>query len=109
MILLYHIKRHRLRTNPSFCKQIFKLLDCDNDGCIGIDDIETHLGDFLRGKNSIRALIREIDGNGDGKIDEDEFLRAMKEECVRPIPKDVIEVLEHSSSNRLKEALCKKP
>ncbi|CDJ35704.1 CAM kinase, CDPK family, putative [Eimeria mitis] len=59
----------------------FQKMDKDGDGKISVPEFEAVLGgeDYrLVPKDTIKALVAQIDKNGDGQIDWDEFLQYMK-------------------------------
>ena len=57
----------------------FKLFDKDNSGTIDADEVSKVLGKNLAAEESIwEDVIREIDINGDGKIDFYEFCKMIK-------------------------------
>jgi len=66
----------------SYLRSAFKLFDQDNSGKIDRDEILKLLaGDSFQGvytKDALDKAISEVDENGDGEIDFEEFLSMMK-------------------------------
>lgn len=54
---------------------VFTALDMDGDGKVTAEEIEAALGGFMEDSEDIAAMIREIDTDGDGSIDYDEFVQ----------------------------------
>jgi len=64
------------------CWTAFKLFDRNGDGKISQDELKQVLGDSDVNNvlgNEIQKLMQEVDGNGDGQIDFDEFMSMMRE------------------------------
>jgi len=63
------------------CWQAFQVFDLDNDGVITREELQKVLGgegmDKLVSKEVVEEMIREVDTNGDGNIDFDEFMQMM--------------------------------
>jgi len=64
------------------CWSAFRLFDKNGDGTISVEELKTVLNtddvQTLAGPTAIRELMTEIDGNGDGMIDFDEFMCMMR-------------------------------
>jgi len=64
------------------CWSAFRIFDRNGDGKISGDELKAVLGDEsvsdMVGAQAIAALMSEVDGNGDGVIDFDEFMVMMK-------------------------------
>ena len=59
--------------------QAFKMFDKDNSGTISADEIKEVLGsDTSLSEQAITQIIKEVDENGDGEIQFDEFVHMMK-------------------------------
>ncbi|KAM9391943.1 calcium-binding protein 5b [Pholidichthys leucotaenia] len=63
-------------------KDAFKEFDVDGDGSITCDELK-HAMEKLMGthtsKNEADAVLKEVDGNGDGTVDFEEFVRMMSQ------------------------------
>lgn len=60
-------------------QQAFRMFDKDNSGTISPDEIREVLGfDSNISKDSIDQIIKEVDENGDGEIQFEEFVHMMK-------------------------------
>lgn len=59
-------------------EQAFKLFDKDGNGSIEAEEIRTVLGDSKMSPEQIDEIIRDVDENGDGVIQFDEFVHMMK-------------------------------
>merc|ERR1711972_763946 len=64
------------------CWQAFKMFDKNNDGNISKEELKQVLGDGdvkdTVGADTVKILLGEVDGNGDGFIDFQEFMEMMK-------------------------------
>lgn len=75
---------HRMCLQEEIVWQAFRIFDENHDGVISQKEIEhvlgdTHIHDVMgMDKDSIAALMKEIDTNGDGEIDFQEFMAMMK-------------------------------
>jgi calcium-dependent protein kinase len=56
----------------------FKLFDKDGSGAISPEEIKTVLGIDSATEGQLAALIKEVDENGDGEIQFEEFCKMMK-------------------------------
>lgn len=59
------------------CRQVFSIVDEDGSGSIGADELQ-HLLKLLRlphKPSEVLAMIEEIDQDGNGEVDFDEFLQ----------------------------------
>jgi len=54
---------------------VFTALDQNGDGKVTAEEIEAALSGFMEDSDDIAAMIREIDTDGDGSIDYDEFVQ----------------------------------
>jgi len=57
----------------------FKLFDKDGSGAISPDEIKTVLGIDSATEGQLAALIKEVDENGDGEIQFEEFCKMMQD------------------------------
>jgi len=64
------------------CWQAFRMFDKNGDGSISPDELKAVLGDTdvndTLGTKAIAELLKEVDSNGDGQIDFQEFMQMMK-------------------------------
>ena len=63
----------------------FKELDTDKSGMIGTDEIEETLISLglARTKEDVRRTVQELDADGNGELDFDEFLQMLKDTSMR--------------------------
>jgi len=66
----------------SIIRAQFQRIDKNGDGYITHDELATLFGGQL-GTDLIKQMIAEIDLNNDGKISYEEFVKAMKEGCIK--------------------------
>ena len=59
-------------------QQAFRLFDRDGNGSIEASEIRQVLGDSKMSPEQIDDIIQEVDKNGDGEIQFDEFVHMMK-------------------------------
>lgn len=76
-------KKHKME--DSVCWNAFKKFDLDGSDCISLQELRQVLGDqdvkeamHLDGGERIDAILNEIDTNGDGNIDFQEFMRMVR-------------------------------
>lgn len=62
---------------------VFQALDLNGDGKVTADEIEEALEGFYEEGTDIQALISEIDADGDGTIDYDEFVSMFMEKEIK--------------------------
>src|SRR5688572_4066580 len=67
----------KLGASPQDVKNAFDLFDSDRDGFVTHKEIE-RLCTFLTA-DAAKQLISDVDVNGDGKVNFDEWLKAMKD------------------------------
>ncbi|KAI4299321.1 hypothetical protein L6164_032790 [Bauhinia variegata] len=71
------------RDSKQELKKAFRIIDQDRNGKISVSDIKSiarELGEHFDDRE-IREMIDEADGDGDGEVNEDEFIRIMKNTC----------------------------
>ena len=73
----------RTFTNEARLEQAFGQMDLDHSGFITIPNLQVLLGDEYS-KESLAAMIDEVDQERDGRISFDEFCAAMRSEARRP-------------------------
>lgn len=77
-----------------YLRTAFKMFDKDNSGTIDATEVASILGgeDFkdVFTSDQISAAIREVDDNGDGEIDFEEFLKMMKHKGWKSVPSNNI-------------------
>eukprot|EP00918_Siedleckia_nematoides_P105232 GHVU01229822.1.p1 GENE.GHVU01229822.1~~GHVU01229822.1.p1 ORF type:complete len:163 (+),score=34.18 GHVU01229822.1:46-534(+) len=67
------------KTQEEEMRQAFRVFDIDGNGYIDATELRTtmnNLGECLS-EEDVKAMIREADTNGDGRIDYEEFIRMM--------------------------------
>jgi calcium-dependent protein kinase len=69
--------RKELIINQDNLMAAFRTFDLDNDGVISVEEIREILGWFTSTDEYISELVRQVDVNGDGKIDVKEFTEMM--------------------------------
>merc|ERR1719420_1479184 len=66
------------------CWSAFRVFDRNGDGKISKEELEAVLGsgnvEEAMGANAIKELMKEVDANGDGEIDFNEFMQMMRGE-----------------------------
>lgn len=73
-------QRKLLSVNHSYIHAVFSVLDEDGNGKISVDELAKVLD--LPGPDNVaevKAIIKEVDKNGDGELDFEEFSAAMRE------------------------------
>ncbi|MBW7900994.1 MAG: EF-hand domain-containing protein [Rhodocyclaceae bacterium] len=69
----------RQRPDPSaMAEKLFSALDTDSQGYIEQADLETAFGKIGTDANGAAELFAQLDGDGDGKVTQDEFSSAMQ-------------------------------
>jgi calcium-dependent protein kinase len=63
----------KLATKEERMHNVFTALDLDGDGKLSASEISACLSDFIESGDAVEDLIEEVDLNGDGYIDFDEF------------------------------------
>ncbi|EER18003.1 calcium-dependent protein kinase, isoform, putative [Perkinsus marinus ATCC 50983] len=69
----------RLAMNESCIQDVFDKLDVDKTGYISVDNLRAVLGDSFCG-TSVEDLLRQVDYKCNGRIEYDEFVRALTEQ-----------------------------
>ena len=66
----------------SHLRQAFSYFDKDNSGTISRNELRTCLQgeDFLLSEEEINNLLKDVDQDGDGEVDYDEFIDMMREQ-----------------------------
>jgi len=76
-------KRHYLK--EEVCWRAFRVFDQNGDGRITVEELRKVLGsgaiDEVIDSKNCQALMAEVDGNGDGVIDFNEFMQMMRSQC----------------------------
>merc|ERR1712176_1050598 len=72
----------RVYMKEDVCWSAFRVFDRNGDGKISPEELKNVLGDSsvedVVGVDTIKQLLQEVDGNGDGMIDFQEFMQMMK-------------------------------
>ncbi|KAF4694650.1 hypothetical protein FOZ60_007617 [Perkinsus olseni] len=69
----------RLAMNERYIQEVFEKLDLDKTGYISADNLRAVLGDSYCG-TSVEELIRQVDYKCNGRIEYDEFVKALTEQ-----------------------------
>lgn len=66
-------------------KHFFKQLDADRSGMIGVDEIEETLISLglAKTQEDVHNIVRELDQDGNGELDFDEFIGLLKDTSAR--------------------------
>ncbi|CAG8962366.1 hypothetical protein HYALB_00013505 [Hymenoscyphus albidus] len=80
------IKMMKIETKPSSFEQemrsAFKVFDSDDSGHISVDELRKVMSSFgeALSEEEIKIMIQEVDKNGDGQIDYEEFVKFFLDE-----------------------------
>jgi calcium-dependent protein kinase len=64
----------KLASKEERMRNVFEMLDLDGDGKISASELGMCLGEYLDSGESVEAVIAEVDTDGDGQIDYEEFV-----------------------------------
>ena len=78
--MAHQIQVHKKRDPEEEFKKAFSFFDKDGSGTISLDELRTCLQseDFTLSEDLLESLLREVDADGNGFIEYNEFIQAMK-------------------------------
>jgi len=78
-------QRNLLHNSEDYMRQVFNVIDKDGNGDIDAEELQMILQ--LEDSNLVQDIIKEVDGDSDGRIDFDEFKKAMSEDAILGLDK----------------------